>query len=67
MIRIDLISERRFEIFGIVRLFLKVDKKVNEIFSIGLGKGVIVFNDMKYFIRVRVETKHVWTREYYDT
>lgn len=31
--------------------------------GIGLGKRVIMFNDMKYFVRVRVETKHVWTTE----
>lgn len=32
--------------------------------GIGLGKGVIVFNDVTYYIRVRVETEHVWTGEY---
>lgn len=33
--------------------------------SIGLGKGAVVFNDVKYFIRISVETKHVWIREYH--
>lgn len=33
--------------------------------GIGLGKGAIVLNDLKYFIRISVGKKHVWIREYY--